>query len=274
MRVKHLVLTALLLVGLTSTAWAGNLTVNGSTTILPIMQKAVEAFMVKNPGINVSVAGGGSSNGIKALMDGSCDIAMASRKMKGKEKKAAAEKGVTPVEYVVALDALLPIVNPANPVSDLTREQLQGIFAGKITNWKEVGGADDSIVVISRDTSSGTYGTWKDMIMKHNKKKEKVTPRALLLASSGTVLTEVAKNKKAIAYDGIGYVDETVKGLKVEGVTGSMATVYDGSFPLGRELQVYTAGEAKGDAKKLVDFLLSAEGQKITEEVGFIPLKK
>ncbi len=274
MRNRLIALIALIALVLTTNAWAANLTVNGSTTILPIMQKAVEAFMKANPDINVTVQGTGSSNGIKALLDGAADIAMASRKMKDKEKQAGADKGVNAVEYRIALDALLPIVNPANPVSDLTLEQLQGIYAGQITNWKEVGGNDEEIVVISRDSSSGTYGTWKDMVMEHGDKKERVTPKALLLASSGLVMTEVSKNKKAIAYDGIGYVDKTVKALKVKGVAGNMETVYSNAFPLGRELQLYTNGDAKGDAKKLIDFLLSAEGQQLVKESGFIPLKK
>ncbi len=266
MRLKHLVLTAILLLGMVSLSWgATTITVKGSTTVFPIMQAAVEAYMKAHPDINISVSGGGSSNGIKALLDGSTDIAMASRNMKDKEKKALP----TYKEIKVALDAVIPIVNPANPVSDLSIDQLKGIYAGDINNWKDVGGEDTKIVVISRDTSSGTYETWEKFVMG----KSKVTPRALLQASSGAVLQAVAKNKKAISYDGIGYVDKTVKGLKVNGIQGSAETAIDGSYPIARYLYVYTNGEPQGEVKAFVDYLLSAEGQKHVKDQGFIPLQ-
>ncbi len=138
-------------------AQAQSIRVDGSTTVLPAMQKMVEAYMKANPGVNITVSGGGSGNGIKAIIDGTTSIAMSSREMKPKELDAAKEKGnpVKPLE--IAMDALAPIVNPANPVTSLTAEQLQGIYSGKVKNWKEVGGEDKEIVVISRDTSSGTY---------------------------------------------------------------------------------------------------------------------
>lgn len=269
MRIKNLILAALITLGMVSTAFAGNLEVKGSTTVFPIMQKWVEAYMAKHPDVKISVSGGGSSNGIKALLDGTTDIAMASRKMKSKEVTKAKEKGIDAVEHVVALDAVLPIVHPSNPVSDLTTDQLRDIYTGKITNWKEVGGADSSIVVISRDTSSGTYETWGKFVLG---KGNRVTPRALMQASSGAVLQAVAKNPKAISYDGIGYVNNTVKALKVNGITGSAKTAKDMSFPVARELQVYTNGQPTGELGDFMSFVKGKDGQKFVGEAGFIPL--
>jgi len=266
MRPWSYIMSALLIVGLSAPAMAANaVTVKGSTTVLPIMQRAVEAFIAET-GTPVSVSGGGSSNGIKALLDQSTDVAMASRKMKGKEIKRAESKNINPVEYVIALDAVIPIVNPANKVTNLTSDQLKAIYEGKVTNWKEVGGDDGKIIVISRDTSSGTYETWHNIIMK----KARVFPGALLQASSGAVLQAVAKNKNAIAYDGIGYVNNTVKALSVDGVKGSATPAQDTPYPVARTLQIYTTASPSPAAKQLVDFILSPKGQDIVEQAGFI----
>lgn len=266
MRPWSYILSALLVVSLAAPVMAANsVTVKGSTTVLPIMQRAVEAFIEKT-GTTVSVSGGGSSNGIKALLDKSTDVAMASRTMKGKEVKLAESKGIKPVEYIIALDAVIPIVNPANKITNLTSDQLKAIYEGKVTNWKEVGGDDGKIIVISRDTSSGTYETWHKIIMK----KARVFPGALLQASSGAVLQAVAKNKNAIAYDGIGYINSTVKPLSVDGVTGSATTAKDKTYPVARTLQIYTTASPSPAAKQLVDFILSPKGQDIVEQAGFI----
>ncbi len=269
MRFKSIALVAAMLLGFASSAFAADkIVVKGSTTVLPIMQKAVEAYMQQHPDVTIEVSGGGSSNGIKALLDGTTDVAMASRKMKDKEISLAAEKGITANEVVVALDAVIPIVHPSNPVNSLTSDQLKAIYEGKVTNWKEVGGADATIVVISRDTSSGTYETWEEKIMK----KARVFPGALLQASSGAVLQAVAKNPKAIAYDGIGYVNDTVKAVKVDGVQGSASSAKDGSYKVARSLQIYIPGTPSGATKGLVDFILSPAGQRIVEEAGFIKM--
>ena len=266
MRLLSYLLTAAMLFCFSAPSMAANsVTVKGSTTVLPIMQKAVEAF-IADTGTPVAVSGGGSSNGIKALLDGSTDIAMASRKMKDKEFKLAAKKNLEPVEYIIALDAVIPIVHPNNPVKNLTSAQLKAIYEGNITNWKEVGGKDSKIVVISRDTSSGTYETWHKIIMK----KARVFPGALLQASSGAVLQAVAKNPNAIAYDGIGYINNTVKPVKVDGVMGSAKTAKDKSYPVARTLQIYTSSAPAPSATALVDFILSPKGQDIVEEAGFI----
>jgi phosphate transport system substrate-binding protein len=158
---------ALLLVTLLANgAWAGNVRIDGSTTVLPIAQKVAEAYMKEHPEVSISVSGGGSGNGIKAIIDGTTDIADSSRFIKDDEVKQAVEKGSYPVPFAVAYDCIVPVVHPGNAVGNLTLEQLKGIYEGKITNWKEVGGPDLKIVVISRDTSSGTYEVWEDKVLK------------------------------------------------------------------------------------------------------------
>ncbi|WP_243362186.1 PstS family phosphate ABC transporter substrate-binding protein [Fundidesulfovibrio terrae] len=245
--------------------------VDGSTTVLPAMQKIVEAYMKANAGVNITVSGGGSGNGIKAIIDGTTNVAMSSREITEKELATAKEKGhpVKPME--IAMDAIVPIVNPANPVTNLTAEQLQGIYAGKIKNWKEVGGEDKEIVIISRDSSSGTYEAWNELIMKG----QRVTPAALLQASSGAVLQVVSKNKAAIAYDGIAYVNNSVKGLQVNGVTGGEKSVADKTYPVARPLFIIVPEKLDAPVQKFVDYIMdAANGQKIIKEVGYFPVKK
>lgn len=245
--------------------------INGSTTVLPVMQKAGEAFMAANPDITLAISGGGSGNGIKALNEGLCNIAMSSRDIKESEVEQGKAKGVTPVRTAIAVDALVPVVHPGNPVKALSSAQLCDIYAGKITNWKEVGGKDDSIVVISRETSSGTYETWVEIIMK----KEKIAPSALLQASNGAVAQTVSKNKKSIGYIGFGYLNNSLKKLDVNGVEATPATALANQWPIARELYIFTNGQPTGASKKLIDFLLDPKkGQKAVSEVGYIPLQK
>ncbi|HRR41850.1 MAG TPA: phosphate ABC transporter substrate-binding protein, partial [Syntrophales bacterium] len=179
------------------------------------------------------------------------------------------ERGVDPVAHRVAIDAIVPIVHPTNPVTDLTIEQLSLIYQGKITNWKEVGGADKKIVVISRDTSSGTYETWEQKVLH----KAKVTPRAQLQASNGAIVQAVSKNKYAIGYIGIGYLNKSVKALRVAGVQASAQTALSGQYPIARPLFMFTNGQPKGATAEFIKFLLSPEGQKIVKKEGFVPLK-
>jgi phosphate transport system substrate-binding protein len=240
--------------------------VDGSTTVLPIMQKMVEVYMKANPSVKFTVSGGGSGNGIKAIIDGTTDIAMASRKMKDKEIALAKEKGVAAKEIVVAIDAIIPVVNPANKVTGATTEQLKDLYAGKVTEWKALGG-EGPVVVISRDTSSGTYETWEELVMKG----EKVFPGALLQASSGAVVQAVSKNKNAIGYVGVGYLDASTKPLSVNGIVGNAETAASGKYPIARDLYVYVNGEPKGEIKKFLDFALSADGQKIVKKPASFP---
>ena len=245
-----------------------SIVIKGSTTVLPIAQGTLEAFMKKHPEVQISLSGGGSGEGIKALIDKTTDIATSSREIKKEEIELAKTKNVNPVANVVANDAIVPVVNPKNKVNNLSIDQLSQIYQGKITNWKEVGGEDLKIVVISRDSSSGTFESWDHFVMK----KAKVAPQAQMLASNGAIVTAVAKNRYAIGYLGIGYVNKSVKGLQVNGITASIATALSKEYPMSRELYMYTDGDATGDVAKYIAFVKSAEGQKIVVKEGFVPL--
>ena len=247
---------------------AESIVIKGSTTVLPIAQAALEAYMKKNPGVQISLSGGGSGEGIKALLDKTADIGDSSREIKKEEIALAESKGIKPVAHVVAYDALTPVVHPKNKVTDLSIDQLSQIYQGKITNWKEVGGEDLKIVVISRDSSSGTFESWDHFVMK----KAKVTPRAQMLASNGALLTAVAKNRYAIAYLGMGYVNKTVKAVKVNGLAATAESALSKEYPMSRELYMYTNGEPTGEVAKFIAFVKSIDGQKIVAKEGFVPL--
>jgi phosphate transport system substrate-binding protein len=272
MTIGKLFATALTVLSLSAPAMAAQqVVINGSTTVLPVVQKAGESFMASHPDVELSISGGGSGNGIKALIEKQCDIAMSSRDIKGKEVDAAKKNGVAPNRITIAVDAIVPVVNPANPVGALTSAQLRDIYSGKVTNWKEVGGADGKIVVISRDTSSGTFECWQELIMK----EDRVSPAALMQASNGAVVQTVSKNKNALGYVGLGYMDKSTKGLKVNDVTASAQTALSKQWPIARELFVFTNGAPAGGAKAFVDYLLDpGKGQKDVLEVGYVPLGK
>jgi phosphate transport system substrate-binding protein len=265
---QQLILGGLCLAIGAGAAFAENIVIKGSTTVLPIAQVTLEAYMKANPGAKISLSGGGSGEGIKALIDGSTDIANSSREIKRAEVELAKSKGVEPKEIAVAIDAIVPIVNPKNRVKDLTIDQLSQIYQGKITNWKEVGGDDLQIVVISRDSSSGTFEAWAEMVLN----KAKVTPKAQLQASNGAIVQAISKNRYAIGYIGIGYINKTVKPLTVNGVAASAKTALSKEFPVSRFLYMYTNGEPKGETAKFIKFILSSEGQKLVAKEGFVPL--
>jgi len=266
---KKTVLAIVAFTLMSGVTFAGSsIVIKGSTTVLPVAQGTLEAFMKKNPQVQISLSGGGSGEGAKALIDKTADIANMSREMKKEEIELAKTKGVNPVANVVANDAIVPVVNPKNKVKILSVDQLNQIYQGKITNWKEVGGEDLKIVVISRDSSSGTFESWDHFVMK----KAKVAPQAQMLASNGAIVTAVAKNRYAISYLGIGYVNKSVKALQVNGVTASVATALSKEYPFSRELYMYTDGDATGDVAKYIAFVKSAEGQKIVVKEGFVPL--
>jgi phosphate transport system substrate-binding protein len=248
---------------------AGTVVIKGSTTVLPVAQAAAEAYMKKNPGVNISLSGGGSGDGVKALIDKSTHIANSSRDLKPEEIKLAGSRGVKPFAHRVAIDAIVPIVHPSNPVNDLTIEQLSLIYQGKINNWKELGGKDKRIVVISRDTSSGTYETWEQKVLH----KAKVTPRAQLQASNGAIVQVISKNTYAIGYIGIGYINKSVKVIKVNGIRASAEAALSGKYPIARPLLMFTDGQPKGPTAGFINFLLSPAGQKIVKKEGFVPLK-
>ena len=267
---KFIMLTmALLFLSGINMVWAGNIVINGSTTVLPIAQKLAEAYMKENPDTRISISGGGSGNGIKAIFDGTTDIADSSRFIKNDEVSLAVEKGRYPVPFSVAYDCIVPIVHPSNSITDLNLDQLKAIYKGEVKNWKQVGGPDSKIVVVSRDTSSGTYEVWEEKIMK----KERVYPGALLQASNGAVAQAVANNKNAVGYIGIGYINTSVKPLTVNGITGSAETTLDGTFPISRPLFMFTNNWPVGDVAKFINYTLHPEkGQNLVKQAGFVPL--
>ncbi|HUT97508.1 MAG TPA: PstS family phosphate ABC transporter substrate-binding protein [bacterium] len=240
------------------------LSVNGSTTVTPIMQSVAEVYEAAD----LEVSGTGSGDGITALIDGRTDVAMASRKMKDKEKEDAAAKGVKPVEVVIARDGIAIVVHPSNTVSGLTLEQVKDIYLGKITNWKQLGGPDAEIVPVTRDSSSGTFEVFEELVMD----KEPIVPGAVTQNSNGTVRTAVAGSEGAVGYVGLGYVDKTVKALAVDGVVPSEDTVNSGAYKIARDLNLYYPKGAPQAVLDLVKFVLSKEGQKIVADEGFIPL--
>jgi phosphate transport system substrate-binding protein len=232
--------------------------------------KALESFKTIKPEISISVEGSGSGNGIKAILDGTTDICNSSREMKKEEFEKGKASGRKIKEIVVSYDMIVPIVHPSNKVKNLTVDQLKGIFDGSITNWKQVGGEDMNIVVVSRDSSSGTYEYWNESVMK----KTDVRKDALMQASSGAIMNTVSNNKKAIGYDGFGYVDKTVKGLDVNGIQANLKNGKSGKYPISRKLYMYVdENRYSPEAKAFVNYLLSKEGQKKVSEAGFIPLK-
>jgi phosphate transport system substrate-binding protein len=245
-------------------------------------QAWAEKYMEKNPGDFVAVTGGGSGTGLSSLISGTCDIAMSSRNIKDKEIALAKQKGINPFEIKVALDGLAVVVNPANPVSKLTLDQLAGIFTGKITNWKEVGGKDEKIVILSREVNSGTHVYFKEQVLRKGNAngKEEFAPGALLLSSSQAIADEVAGNSATIGYYGMGYISTKQKPVAVakddksEYINPGIDNVLSNKYPISRPLFLYTNGGPQGLIKKFVDYALSKEGQGIVAKTDFVPVKK
>lgn len=264
-------IAVVLLFGASSPAYpaGNNITIKGSTTVLPIAQVAAENFMDKNPGINISVQGGGSGIGIAALLDKTTDIADSSRKIKTEEIKKAQSTGVDPTESVIAMDGIAVVVHPTNSISNLTREQIKAIYTGKISNWSELSGKNAKIIIISRDTSSGTFESFDELALS----KERVRPDALTTASNQAMAQTVAQTPGAIGYVGLGYITSKVKAVDVDGVTCTKQNILNRKYNLSRELFMYTNGVPAGNVKKFIDFIKSTEGQKLVEEEGFVGIK-
>ncbi len=248
---------------------AEKITLEGSTTLLPITQRAAEVYMRINPGKEVVVKGGGSGIGITSLIDGICDIANASRAIKEKELNLARKKGREIKGTVIAMDGLAIIVHPSNPLENITKEILQKIYTGKIKNWKEIGGKDMKIIVVSRDSSSGTFEFFTEFVLD----KKRTIPSAIMQASNQGVLNFVAQTPAAIGYVGHGYVSERVKVLKFEGVEATVENVLKNKYKLARPLYMYTISNPSKEVIDFINFVRSPQGQKIVEEEGFIPLK-
>ncbi|ABW67729.1 phosphate ABC transporter substrate-binding protein [Desulfosudis oleivorans] len=268
---KFFALTACLLLSVSLVApqaMAGQLVIKGSTTVLPYAQKAAEAYMKARPDVAVSLSGGGSGNGIKAIVDGTTDIANASRFIKDSEVQMAMNKKRYPVPFRVALDCIVPVVHKDNSVKDLSMDDLKNIYTGKAKNWKEFGGPDLGIVVVSRDTSSGTYEVWEELVLR----KEMVTPRALTVASNGAMVQTVAGTKGAIGYIGMGYLNDAIKQLTVNSVLGTEETTRSGQYAISRPLFMFTNGWPTGVPLDFINFIFSPTGQKLAREVGNVPV--
>jgi phosphate transport system substrate-binding protein len=253
----------------------------GSDTIVNLALAWAEKYQNDHIDVRISVTGGGSGTGIAALINGTVDIANASRKISADELKQAEAKGIQPLEHIIARDAIAVIVNPENPVSRLTLQQISDIYSGKINNWKEIGGEDQPIVRLSRETNSGTHVYFLETVLRLGDKNNKTlfSTDTLLLPSSEGIVNEIRQNPNAIGYDGLGYVPKDLKMIAIakeagkEYVLPSAATVNNNSYPIARDLYMYTAGEPMGIIKTYLEWIVSPEAQKIVAELGFVPIK-
>lgn len=252
----------------------------GSDTLVNVALAWAEAYTGLHPEVSISVTGGGSGTGIAAMINGTVDIANASREMKAEEIAATQANGITPVEHTVAQDAIAVVVNTANPVRQLTLQQISDIYTGRIRNWLEVGGENRPIVLLSRESNSGTYVYFLENVVRLGKKESTLlfSPDTLLMPSSEGISAEVRQNPNAIGYDGLGYVtlDQQVLAVAQDRnspyVLPAVATVNDGSYPISRPLYMYTSGEATGHIRDYLDWILGA-GQTLVTELGFVPLQ-
>ena len=270
---KRIAIAVAALAAVTAPASAQKL--KGSDTLLPLVQKESENYAKARQGADITVTGGGSGVGISALMEGTADIAMASRKMKFDEKLKLQHAGKAPVEVTVAYDALAVVVNPTNRVTELTREELEGIFTGKITNWKQLGGDDLKIVVYSRETSSGTYEFFKESVLKNKNYMASI----LSMPATGAIIQSVSQTKGAIGYVGLAYLNKNVKAVHVsyDGgksyVAPSFENARNKTYPIVRPLYFYYVKDREKGVRPFVDYMLSSEGQGTVRQIGYIPVK-
>jgi phosphate transport system substrate-binding protein len=251
----------------------------GSDTLVNLALAWAETYMDGHPDVRISVTGGGSGTGIAAMINGTVDLANASRAMKPEEIAAAQANGITPVEFAVARDAIAVVVHPSNPVDRLTLRQISDIYTGKVTNWSQVGGKDRPIVLLSRESNSGTYIYFLENVIRLGDKESDLlfSPDTLLMPSSEGISAEVRQNPNGIGYDGLGYVTPDQKMVAVARdvndsyVLPSVETVNDGSYPISRPLYMYTAGEPAGGVKDYLDWILG-DGQALVLKLGFVPL--
>jgi phosphate transport system substrate-binding protein len=251
----------------------------GSDTLVNLALAWAEKYMQTHPNVSISVTGGGSGTGIAAMINGTVSIANASREMKPEEINAAKANGVFPVEFVVAHDAIAVMVSPSNPVNHLTFKQISDMYTGRIKNWKEAGGEDRPIVLLSRESNSGTYVYFLENVIRMGNERSKLlfSPDTLLMPSSEGISSEIRQNPNAIGYDGLGYVTEDLKVIAVsKGENGpfvvpSTVTVKDASYPVSRPLYMYTAGRPEGQIKDYIEWILNG-GQTVVARLGFVPL--
>ena len=248
--------------------------IKGSDTLLPLTQELAEEYLAEHPEAEIIVTGGGSGVGIAALMENTTDIAMASRSIKFGEKMKFAEEGLKATEVTVAYDALAVVVHPSNPVARLTREQLEAIFRGKITNWKEVGGEDRKIVVYSRETSSGTYEFFKESVLENKNYMSSI----LSMPATGAIIQSVRQTKGAIGYIGLAYLNRYVKALAVSYDGGahyaepSVENAINGSYPIVRPLYYYYDSGKEAEVSPFISYVISPKGQESVLSQGFVPV--
>lgn len=252
----------------------------GSDTIVNLALAWAERYQELHPEVRISVTGGGSGTGIAALINHTVDIANASRQISAEELKTAKQNGSDPVEFVIAKDAIAVIVNPENPVNQLTLQQISDIYSGKINNWQDVGGENRPIVRLSRETNSGTHVYFLEQVLRLGQKDNKTlfSMDTLLLPSSEGISTEIRQNPNAIGYDGLGYVTPDLKVIAVsKGANGpyvlpSAETVNNKTYPIARDLYMYTVGQPSGPIKAYLDWILSSDAQQIVTKLGFVPI--
>jgi phosphate transport system substrate-binding protein len=253
----------------------------GSDTIVNLALAWAEAYQVRHPQVRIAVTGGGSGTGIAGLVNGTVDIANASRQIKPEEAAAAQGNGITPVEHVIARDAIAVVVHPSNPVDRLTLQQISDLFSGRITSWAEVGGENRPVVLLSRESNSGTHVYFLEQVVRLGDRESDTlfSPETLLMPSSEGISAEVRQNPNSIGYDGLGYVTPDQKTLAVAQdpagpfVLPTVETVNDGTYPIARDLYMYTVGEPQGVIADYLAWIRSAEGQAIVGELGFVPLQ-
>lgn len=254
--------------------------IKGSDTMVNLGQAWAEAFMQADPNVSVAVTGGGSGTGIASLLSNTCDIAELSRELKPEELALAKQKGFEPKQIIVALDGLAVVVHPANPLSQLTLDKLAAIFSGSVSNWKEVGGSDLPIVVLSREVNSGTHVYFKEHVLRRGKEIQvEFAASALMLPSSQAIADEVAQNPGAIGYFGMGYISAREKALAIAMDSASpyiqptIENVVSQAYPISRPLIMVTHGKPSGLVARFIDFVLSPQGQKIVVKIDFVPIK-
>jgi phosphate transport system substrate-binding protein len=261
----------LLVLSSAAAADTANLVVKGSTTILPIAQRMAEAFeQYCQEDVKVWVSGGGSAEGILALVMGEADIATSSSFITEHELMLAQQRNVYPVPFRIANDCILPVVHISNPIRNISSDDLRDIYRGRITNWKQLGGPDRAIDAISRDMASGTYEVWHDIIME----REPIVTEQPLKHTSADVVRAVSTNPGAIGYISLGYLNAYIKPLKVNGVMGSRKTVLDGTYLINRPLFMFTSNWPEGRSLEFINFVLDSDkGQNVVKQGGLIPLR-
>src|SRR5437588_3082236 len=267
---KHIYLTLITILSLTGSAYADRLVIKGSDTLgAKLVPQLAEQFKAHDPGTTIDIAAEGCTTGIAAIIDGTAQIGMSSRRAKSSEVGAASAKGINMKPTIVAYDGIAVIVNAGNPVKSLTKKQVEQIFTGEVTDWSAVGGSGGKISIYTRNTSSGTYSDFKELAMK----KRDYAPGSQKMAGNEQIASEVGRNPAGIGYVGLAYTKASgIKIMPIDGILPSVQSVHAKTYPYARPTFYYTNGEPSGLAKQFLDFTISAAGQKIVAQVGFVPI--